>query len=673
MHEENARRWAEINAEYDPVRGIGCYGEREEVVLSPDVGPVYVPTSMRAEPGWPELLDQLRDAGSLDALIARHQLDEADAAALVRQILAWRAKWDPEFWFEAGLKIRTKQESYQPFRLNYPQRQFLALLLGQFFAGEPVRVVLVKARQWGGSTLVQLLCLWIQTWWRRSWNLAIVAHEKPAAAHIRGMVTTVSRFYPTDLFGTVTLRPYEGQTNIKIHAEREALIGVAAVTMPQSVRSFTYQMLHLSEVGLWKSTQHQNAEDLAQALEGGLVGGEHTVCVLESTAKGVGNFFHRTYMAAVEGDSIYAPFFVAWWQIPEYTSPVADIDAFAATWTKYERHLWELGATAEGIAWYREKLRSMPAGEAQWRMHEEYPSTPEEAFQSTGRRVFHPAYVERARETTKDPAERGTLHGLSAKGPDALEGITWEPSEHGHIRLWKRPGDTLGGLLDLSEYRMTHRYAAFADIGGRWSGADYSVVRILDRAPMCPDLFDEPGPPEVVAVWHGHLDQDLFAWEAARLCAWYDNALLAVEKNSLRRGSGEDEEGVHHLTVLDAIAEVYPHLYYTEKHDDVRGQKWRSYGFHTNRESKELLIDTLNGALRDRLYIEREAEACAEMDYYERKPDGRMGAREGQKDDRVITAAGAAWLALSHMPAPRLVARSGIRSRSREGGAAVFG
>ena len=43
-------------------------------------------------------------------------------------------------------------------------------------------------------------------------------------------------------------------------------------------------------------------------------------------------------------------------------------------------------------------------------------------------------------------------------------------------------------------------------------------------------------------------------------------------------------------------------------------------------------------------------EACDEMDYYEQKPDGSMGAVDGQHDDRVITTAGVVWLTLQMPP-----------------------
>ena len=168
--------------------------------------------------------------------------------------------------------------------------------------------------------------------------------------------------------------------------------------------------------------------------------------------------------------------------------------------------------------------------------------------------------------------------------------------------------------------------------------------------------------PVVCAVWHGHRDQDVFAWKAAQLATWYNNGLLAIEVNSMRSKS-DNTEGDHSFTVLDEIADVYPNLYARTSPDSVKQGAPTKYGFHTNKSTKPMIIDTLNGALRDDLYEEKDLAACDEMDSFEYKPDGSMGAVEGQKDDRVVTTAGCVWLALKYMPTPEEVKQTNKRSR----------
>jgi len=680
MVAENEERWTRWTAEYDPARGIGCYGSREPLRMSDEAEPIQVPEPFHET----ELVEKIRTAGTFERCQDAYNLTGAELAALYREFLQARAFYDAEFWFEAACTIQVKrgdqeedresgdlrtgdwgaavsyeedeQDVFQPFVLRPPQRRFLKVLLEDFFAGQPVRWNLVKARQWGGSTLVQLFMAWVQQLRRRGWNVAIVADTQGQSLHIRGMYDTLRRFYPPQ-FGTITFDPYQGMSRVKRIPEREATLGVASTRNPDAVRSYTYHMLHLSEVGFWKSTAHQNAEDLAQSLEGGLVDGSYTLCVRESTAKGVGNYFHRECLSAERGDSPYSNFFVGWHEIEDYTMdvPQDEVTDFVRSWDEYEWWLWQQGATIEGIRWYRYRKGNMPSHSAEWRMKAEYPTTASEAFQSTGRRVFSPNYVENARTTCKPAPERGRMQALGRKGENALEDLSFEPHDQGDIKVWRRPGDDYGGLLDLVRYRVRGRYCAFMDIGARWKGGDYHVVTVIDRAPM---LWGAE--PEVVAQYRGHMDQDLAAWYAVQLCAWYDGALLAIEKNSLNRKRDDtiEPDSEHSLTVLDQIREVYErNLFHTVERDKKKDETYRKFGFHTSRESKSMIMDALNAALRDEAYVERSDLACDEMDYYEVKDNGRLGAKEGQHDDLVISRAGAVWLGLQHMDPPKKIER----------------
>lgn len=128
--------------------------------------------------------------------------------------------------------------------------------------------------------------------------------------------------------------------------------------------------------------------------------------VLESTAKGVGNYFHRTWLDAVEGRNNFTPVFIPWFMIDIYSKHInpKDYNAFISTMTEYEHWLFELGATLEAIAWYRMKTLEF---KDKWRMCSEYPSTAAEAFQSTGRRIFPQKYVEQVRTSTLPPCFYG--------------------------------------------------------------------------------------------------------------------------------------------------------------------------------------------------------------------------------------------------------------------------
>ena len=58
-------------------------------------------------------------------------------------------------YIESCLKIKTKSGTVVPFRLNDAQRKLYAVAKRQQDAGKPVRLIILKARQLGFSTLTE--------------------------------------------------------------------------------------------------------------------------------------------------------------------------------------------------------------------------------------------------------------------------------------------------------------------------------------------------------------------------------------------------------------------------------------------------------------------------------------------------------------------------------------
>jgi hypothetical protein len=370
--------------------------------------------------------------------------------------------------------------------------------------------------------------------------------------------------------------------------------------------------------------------------------------VLESTPKGVGNFFYDEWIAAEKGNSGYEAFFVPWFEIEMYRKPILDMETFIESLdslymsdgTTYW-YLWELGATLEGINWYKNKKESENMDEIQ--MMQEFPSTAEEGFSSTGRPAFNHLHIKRMEKGCCAPEFKGELIGKTRKGKDSIADLEFIKSPHGNLWIWSLPDKSI---------LMNNRYCCFADIGGKGAKADYSVVKVFDRYWM-----SEGGVPEVCAIWRGHLDQDLFAFVAAQIASFYNDALLAIETNSLK--TMETEGASHFLTVIDEIAPFYKNLYTRTTFDEIKQGLPVRYGWHTNISTKPLLVDTLNSALRDGLYSERDQRSLDECYNYELKDNGTFGAKDGKKDDLVICTAGGLWLSLKYMPIPKIIVPSG--------------
>lgn len=643
---DNAKRLAEFHSKYDPHTGIGSLVPRKKLVyfLRAKRHELYLPSQLFEEP----FFNTLEKLGSIESFLEYLGLPvtEESIEYFDLQIRNIRFEQDFEFWAFHCAKIQDKKsKQIIPFKANRPQRRLISKLEELRLAGVPIRLILLKARQWGGSTCIQIYMAWIQTMHKRNWHSAIVADVENQAKNIRGMYSKLAKNYPADV-GKITFVPYEGSSKNKLIAERDCIIGIGSVKEPDSLRSFDFAMLHMSEVGLWKTTANRSAEDLAQSLQATVPDEPYTLVVQESTAKGVGNFFHRQWQNAEKGRSAYVPVFVPWFDIELYQKDVPDYEKFIATWREYEWFLWELGATIEGIYWYISTKEGYDYDD--WRMKSEYPSTADEAFQSSGRRAFAQRYVLQARKNCRKPDVIGELFGASHIGQEALKDIVFEKNDKGALYIWAMPDKSVN---------VRDRYCAFADIGGRSEGADYSCIKVFDRYWMM-----DGGVPEVVAMWHGHIDQDMFAWKCAQIASFYNNALLAIEVNSLKK---EMSEGEHYLTVLDQIAPYYNSLYARQESlDKVRHGLPVKYGFHTNKATKPLIIDTLNAALRENGYIERASSTCDELDYYEIKQDGSYGAVEGQHDDEVIITAGGVWLC-GTMPLPKIIEPGAYKSKKK--------
>ena len=641
---QNEKRNAELDAPYNPLTGEGSPIKRQEVIFSDFENSLFLPVNMLNVP-W---VNYLTEFGSITDASKELKLTTDQ---IITTLSEERFKHDFEFWTAITTKIKPKAGGdFIPFILNKPQRKIHKIIYDQILNNEPIRGVLLKSRQFGGSTYIQLLMGHIQVIHKTNWNSLIAAHLNQAATNIRFMFSTLQKYYPKTLESSFTLKTFENTQNIKVIPERHCKITVGSIETPNSIRADDVAMAHLSEVGLWKKTDGKSPEDLCGSILGTIPTVPWSMYVLESTAKGVGNFFHRTWQQAVNGKNALKPIFVPWHEDPKNRINFKDKEEMISlikSMTEYELFLWDSGATLEGINFYRFKLSELNGDE--WSMKSEFPTTAQEAFQSTGQRVFSPAYVAAIRKDCTDPIFVGDAFADARRGKEALSNIRFEKTKGGNLSIWAMP--------DLNQ-KVEYRYAGFADIGGRTKKADFSVLRIIDRFWMI-----DGGSPEMVLTWRGHLDQDLFAWKCAQICAMYDNALLAIEINSLKK---QKTEGDHFLTILDEIAPHYSNLYIRNDLEKVGDGTILKYGFQTNVKTKGLIINSYNAAMRERMnkdmgqnegyyYIERDVRACDEADSYEVKPDGSLGAVDGGNDDIVITSAGTVWLATSFMPLPKLI------------------
>ena len=659
---ESRRRRAALMEEYDPIKGAGSPIDRFEFTLGPERGKVYLPEAMAGHAA----VEALQEAGSVKAY-ARSTGTEMDEVLSSLRIL--RCKYDFEFWCAALARIEDKKGNVVPFIPNRPQRKYIRHLERQRLVGAPVRAILLKHRQWGATTLSYTYLAWHQIELYNRWDAWFVGLDTDGARDVQARYDLIRDRYG---LGELDVRPYQGMRNTRVIPQRNCTLSVGTVKRPNAPSGRTPQLIHLFEIGKWPSNRQESAEKVVTNMESMLVDEPGTVSIIESTMQGgTGTYFKELCDRARAGDSAYEFLFMSVFDDPQYmlepgedrplkSYDPADVEAFVASWDEDLRMYWKWGATLEQLNWYA-RQRTKPGYIVEpWRLKEEFPVMVDEAFQTGEKRVFPQRYTHAAREACKVPDRQGELYGRAQTGPEALEGIEFEPDSRGRLKIWREPGDSYSGLLDPwleKDGRLANRYCAFSDVGpGLSADADYSVTTVLDRAPL---LFG--GWPEVVAEWRGHEDPDLYAWIAARLCRWYDDAYWGIEVNTYEAGKEMDERSPDYgLTVVDEVKH-HCNLYHRRVWDKTEGEYTKKAGWYTTKDTKQLLVSALTKHLRglarsqdeepaERAYMPRSHRAVKEMSHFQHI-EGKMRAPSGKKDDCVITHAGGCLLS-QEMPAP---------------------
>ena len=668
---ENGRRNAEIYAKFDPVSGEGSVGERKKVVIDDfPVSVQWLPVEMLRVP----LVRQIVECGSVRAFLTDNlnvEYTEEDRLKVIEQFVRIRCRYDFAFWAAVFVYIKRKGGGEDIlFRLSRPLRRFVERLERLRKAGKPIRIVLLKARQWGGSTVSQLYMAWLQLVHKVGLNSLIIAHQGAGSDEIKDMFDRMIKAYPVEMLYKLG-EAYDANEpklvgvgksgSIYRVPQRNCKIKIGTAERPDSCRGGDYNLVHLSEVGLWKATEGKKPEDIVRSACSGVLYRPYTMIVYESTANGTGNFFQREYDMASKGKSQFEAMFVSWFDIEIYSTPVDDILSFAANLYdnrnndnvassreesgKYLWWLWEKGATLEAIHWYileRAKYNEHAS------MASEYPSDDVEAFVHSGTMVFDKYKVEAFKKYCKEPRFVGDVYADADEGKNALKNLRFVEDRQGVLWIWEKPE------IDEDE-KVTNRYLTVVDVGGRSSKADWSVIVVFDRLFMA-----EGGRPAVVAQWYGHCDIDLLAWKAAQIAAFYDNSLLVIESNTLETHDKErDVDGDQSQFILNQIKGVYPNLYARKQsEEDILQGLPTKYGFHTNVATKPMVISTMVKVIRENLYVERDARCLDEYLTYEKKPNGAYGAIIGKHDDLLMTRAIGLHICFYEMELPKFVKRT---------------
>ncbi len=277
-----------------------------------------------------------------------------------------RLRDDFACYAEKCLKLRSKQGWIQPFVLNDAQAYIHTVLESQRQQEGRVRAVILKGRQQGCSTYVQGRYYWRLTH-QRGCRAFILTHLEEASRNIYQIVRRFHEHCP------VLVRPHAAQLNTRalVFDRLDASYRVGTARSQDVGRSDTVQLFHGSEVAYWPHAE-RHMSGILQAvpdLDG-------TQIVLESTSAGPAGFFYELCQAARRGEGPYRFIFVPWfWQAEYRKTPPA---LFILSEEEKSLRL-TLGLDDAQIFWRRAKIAELGGVH---RFRREYPSDPDEAFQS---------------------------------------------------------------------------------------------------------------------------------------------------------------------------------------------------------------------------------------------------------------------------------------------------
>lgn len=547
------------------------------------------------------------------------------------------ARDNPAKYFEKLLKIETKKGTLEAFVPNQPQTAVINLVRALRRNNLPVRIVVLKARQVGMSTLGAALLFHATSLWPHR-HSKLVAHDLETT----DLLFSKSRLFYSKLPHDPMFRPKLEKSNRKeiIFAEpSHSRLSLTTAGNPNAGSGATIINLHMSELAKFERAQ-EVATSIMQTIPPPSVNNQ-TMVIMESTALGMGGYFHDMYVGSKEGkeqlvedihkhwddvdklekiikkygqDPGFVPLFFPWHEFKEYEDPIskAGINHIRSTATPKEIELREKHGLSYGQLQFRRRkiaeLAKRPDGtEPEALFQQEFPMNDQEAFLVTGNTFFSASAI--SKQTARppeiaaevdDPRIWDTAFRYNARTRPKLD-----PRPNGRLKIWDRP-------------RVNAQYLIGGDVASAEAGEDFSVLQVINKR-TC----------EQVATWHGKIGEDALARLSVLLGSWYNEADIAIENNNMGAATN--------MYLRDTL---YPNFYTRRTYKANIDKSVDEYGWNTNMVTRPIILSEMHRHLREgslRINDEQLIQEC--YVFRVNAKTGKPEAEEGKHDDRILSMA----------------------------------
>lgn len=360
-------------------------------------------------------------------------VDEVRERWLTLRVALWKA--DFRRFCKEALKIRSKDGDLVSLVLNSAQELVLHAAEKQLQDDRWVRLLALKGRRQGFSTLVAARGLWRSSLWQRQ-RVYLLSHEMMSSNVLFDIVSLMVKYHP--------FPPETGTQNAK-ELEFQKLgstYQVATAGQKAGGRGGAVSFFHGSEAAWWVSAEEHFASSVQAVdevrgvwgvlwrepvnplpFEKGIGEVEGWVkapseIYIETTSSGPSGVFHERFMEALKGQGRYRAVFAPWILQPEYVEFgefIADNEPDEEGDLSEAEYQQTYKLTDAQMLWRRSKKSELGSP---GKFKQEYPIDVVEAFSAVDiEDVFiKPMHVLRARKRVMDDPDAPLIIGVDPAG-----------------------------------------------------------------------------------------------------------------------------------------------------------------------------------------------------------------------------------------------------------------
>jgi hypothetical protein len=179
----------------------------------------------------------------------------------------------------------------------------------------------LKARQLGISTY-SAANFFHKLYFEQGKNAFILADKTEHSRNIFEMVQLFQNALPFEL----QHKTDANSRNRLSFSDSKSLFRIGTAGNENTGVSATINYFHGSEVARW-----ENADELTMSIFPAIQETPENEIILESTAKGIGNFFHSKVLEGLDPKSSWKTFFIPWYTAPEYSIAIQNPEEFILT------------------------------------------------------------------------------------------------------------------------------------------------------------------------------------------------------------------------------------------------------------------------------------------------------------------------------------------------------